>query len=117
MIADNTERKGRGHRNQEATEGGESPTIQRGRAEAIGIKRPQEVGVSLTIQRRRARGYRNQEATVADNTERKDRGYSNREGRIDDNTGVESRGEGSRGERSGGGGGGRNEGRSGPIKS
>ena len=41
MIGDNTERKDRGHRDQEGTEGGGSVTIQRGKTEAIEIKRAQ----------------------------------------------------------------------------
>ena len=42
-IGDNTKRKGRDHRNQEDAEGGGSVTIQREKAEAIGIKRVRRV--------------------------------------------------------------------------
>ena len=41
-IGDNTQRKGRGCTNQEATNGGGSATVHRGKAEAVQINRPQK---------------------------------------------------------------------------
>ena len=49
-IADNTERKGGGYTNQEATDGGESPTMQKEKAKADNTEM-------------KGRGYKNQEAT------------------------------------------------------
>ena len=103
-IADNEKKRAGAITNQEASETGGSPTIQRGQAEVIGIKRPQrgEDRRQYREDRQRlyeSRGHRGGRITynteeytqtlqessshsgwkIANNTERKSRGHRNQE--------------------------------------